>query len=254
MSETEPGAYVVLGATGSVGSALARRLADAGVPLLMAARNESALVELADSMPGSVVTRVVEACQQGEIEACLEAAVERFGSIAGVANCVGSILLKPAHSTSYAEWDDVLATNLTTCFSVVRAAGKVMRKSGGSVVCVSSAAAGVGTPNHEAIAAAKAGVEGLIRSAAATYANRGLRFHAVAPGLVQSKLTEKLWRSETAAAQSSEMHPLGRLGEPDEIAAAIEWLLLPGNSWITGQVLNIDGGLANLLPRRTLRS
>ena len=109
-------------------------------------------------------------------------------------------------------------------------------------------------PNHEAIAAAKAGIEGLTRSAAATYASRGIRFNAVAPGLVKSRMTEKLWNSEAAAEQSCEMHPLRRLGEPDEVAAAIQWLLHPGNSWITGQVLNVDGGLANALPRRTVRA
>lgn len=250
--ENKTAAFVVLGATGSVGSALARRLAGQGNRVLIAGRDETAVGLLSDELQAPSIC--FDASEENAIEQCLEQAALEFGEVAGIANCVGSILLKPAHSTSYAEWNELITTNLTSCFSVTRAAGKMLRTSGGSVVFVSSAAAGVGTPNHEAIAAAKAGVEGLVRSAAATYANRGIRFNAVAPGLVKSKMTRKLWESEAAAAQSSEMHPLGRIGEPDEVAAAIEWLLHPGNSWITGQVLSVDGGLANVLPRRTVRA
>ena len=122
------------------------------------------------------------------------------------------------------------------------------------MVLVSSAAATIGMPNHEAIAAAKAGIEGLVRSAAATYAGSSIRFNAVAPGLVKSKMTERLWNNETTASNSIQMHALGRLGEPDDIAAAIDWLLSTESSWITGQVLGVDGGLASVLPRRTVRA
>jgi len=126
----------------------------------------------------------------------------------------------------------------------VRAAGQLM--DGGSVVLVSSAAARIGLANHEAIAAAKAGIEGLTRSAAATYASRGLRFNAVAPGLLKTGLTRRLWENESAAAASAAMHPLGRLGEPEDVAGLIAWLLDPVNTWITGQVIGVDGGLADL--------
>ena len=252
MSQHSDGAFVILGATGSVGSALVRRLAEARRPFVAVARDEVELTSLVGDLGGEM--QLLDACVEGALENCIELAAEKYGHVAGIANCVGSLLLKPAHNTSYAEWNDILNTNLTTSFAVVRAAGKVMRNTGGSVVLVSSAAAGVGTPNHEAIAAAKAGVEGLARSAAATYANRGIRFNVVAPGLVKSKMTRKLWDNEAAAAQSREMHPLRRLGDPDEVAAAIEWLLDPANSWITGQVLAIDGGLSNVLPRRQLRA
>ncbi len=248
----EGNSYVIFGATGSVGSALARRLVADGNRVMLAARDPQLLSQLATELQSP--SQVFDATEEGAIEKCVEQATGELGGIHGIANCVGSILLKPAHTTSYEEWNHLLTTNLTSCFATTRAAAKALRSTGGSVVLVSSAAAVVGTPNHEAIAAAKAGVEGLVRSAAATYANRGIRFNAVAPGLVKSKMTTKLWESESAAAQSSEMHPLGRLGEPDEVAAAIHWLLDPGNSWITGQVLSVDGGLANVLPRRTIRA
>ena len=87
-------------------------------------------------------------------------------------------------------------------------------------------------------------------SAASTYASRGIRVNAVAPGLVKSNMTRKLWETPVAESTSIAMHALGRLGEPADIASAIEWLLQPANNWITGQVIGIDGGLATLAPRK----
>jgi NAD(P)-dependent dehydrogenase (short-subunit alcohol dehydrogenase family) len=121
-----------------------------------------------------------------------------------------------------------------------------MQKTGGSIVLVSSAAARVGLANHEAIAAAKAGVAGLCLAAAASYAARGIRVNAVAPGLVRTPLTAGITGNELALKASTAMHPLGRIGEPEEVAEAIAWLLDAKQSWITGQILGVDGGLATL--------
>ncbi|MFY8220997.1 MAG: SDR family oxidoreductase, partial [Pirellulales bacterium] len=126
---------------------------------------------------------------------------------------------------------------------------RLMKADGGSVVLVSSAAARIGLANHEAIAAAKAGLEGLARSAAATYARQRIRFNVVAPGLVRTPLTQGLVASELAEKASLAMHPLGRLGEPGDVARAIAWLLDPAQSWITAQVLGVDGGLADVKAR-----
>ena len=115
---------------------------------------------------------------------------------------------------------------------------------------VSSAAVMAGLANHDAIAAAKAGVIGLLRSAAATYAPRGLRVNAVAPGLVETSLTEQLTASDASRAASEAMHALGRLGRPEDVAAAVAFLLDPANDWITGQVLGVDGGLSSVRPRQ----
>jgi 3-oxoacyl-[acyl-carrier protein] reductase len=104
--------------------------------------------------------------------------------------------------------------------------------------------------NHEAIAAAKAGIVGLMLSAAATYARQRIRFNAVAPGLTKTPLTQGLVASELAEKASIGMHPLGRLGTPDDVARAIAFLLDPAQDWITGQVLGVDGGLASLKTRQ----
>ncbi|MGI8867238.1 MAG: SDR family NAD(P)-dependent oxidoreductase, partial [Rubrobacteraceae bacterium] len=119
-----------------------------------------------------------------------------------------------------------------------------------------SVAARVGLSNHEAIAAAKAGVAGLALSAAASYAGRGLRFNVVAPGLVETPMTANVTRSSTARQASLDLHPLGRLGEPKDIASALGFLLDPANDWISGQTFGVDGGLSALrpLPRRSPRN
>lgn len=239
--------FVVLGATGAVGSALTRLLADQGSHVVAGVRDLSKAAGLAEETGCHV--HPVEASDSATIDACVKAAVEKFGGVNGIANCMGSVLLKPAHTTSDAEWLETIAVNLNSSFAVVRAAAKAMRKSGGSIVLCSSAAAQIGLANHEAIAAAKAGVIGLTLSAAATYANRGIRFNAVAPGLVKSEMTTKLWETDEAAAMSSQMHALGRLGEPGDIARAIAFLLDPANNWITGQCLGVDGGLGSVLTR-----
>ena len=114
----------------------------------------------------------------------------------------------------------------------------------------SLAAARTGVPNHAAIAAARAGIIGLTRSAAATYASRGLRINAVAPGLVRTPMTERITENPSASKASEALHALGRLGEPDDVARMICWLLDPLQSWITGQVFGIDGGLSTVRSRR----
>ena len=170
------------------------------------------------------------------------------GEIEGVVNCSGSLLLKSAHLTTQEQYQDVINASLTTAFATVRAAGKYMNK-GGSVVLISSAAAMEGLANHEAIAAAKAGIIGLTLSAAATYASSNLRFNAVAPGLVETSLTQQLTSNETSRKFSESMHALGRLGKPEDIARAIVFLLDPANDWITGQILAVDGGLSCIRPK-----
>jgi len=114
---------------------------------------------------------------------------------------------------------------------------------------MASAVAQRGMINHEAIAAAKAGVVGLALSAAATYARYNVRVNCVAPGLIRTPLTASLTTNESTLRASVALHPLGRIGEPEEAASAIAWFLAPENSWVTGQVLAVDGGLSRLQPR-----
>lgn len=241
--------YAILGATGGLGSALARRLARAGHRLVLGARRADALAALGEEIGARTIQ--VDGSDFDGVDEFLEHADD--GTLAGVANCAGSLLLKPAHKTSHAEYVETLTANLTTAFATVRAAGRAFASRGGSVVLVSSAAASVGLQNHEAIATAKAGVAGLVRSAAATYAGQGIRVNAVAPGLMETPLTAPLMRSTASRDASLALHPAGRAGDPAEVADLMAWLLAEESSWVTGQVWGIDGGLAELKLRPVTR-
>jgi NAD(P)-dependent dehydrogenase (short-subunit alcohol dehydrogenase family) len=159
---------------------------------------------------------------------------------------VGSILLKPAHLTSIDEYREQVSKNLDTAFNTVKAAARPMMRGGGSIVLMTSAVARTGLKNHEAIAAAKGGVTGLMRAAAATYAGRGVRVNAVAPGLVESRMSSDILSSEAGRKQSAKMHALGRVGQPTDVAPAVCWLLNPETDWVTGQVIGVDGGLGTV--------
>jgi NAD(P)-dependent dehydrogenase (short-subunit alcohol dehydrogenase family) len=238
---------LVIGAAGGIGAAVARMIAAGGGSVYLAGRDAAKLAAIGGEL--GMPCGTVEASDPDAVDACADAAVAALGGLDGIVNCAGSLILKPAHLTTTAEWQATLAANLSSAFGCVRAAGRLLKAEGGSVVLVSSAAARVGLANHEAIAAAKAGVIGLVLSAAATYAKAKIRFNAVAPGLVRTPLTKGLVASELAEKASIGMHPLGRLGEPEDVARAIHFLLDPAQGWITGQVLGVDGGLADLRSR-----
>jgi NAD(P)-dependent dehydrogenase (short-subunit alcohol dehydrogenase family) len=226
--------YLVVAASSAIGQATCRLLQQAGHTLFTTARDASKITPDA----------TLDATDFDAVDAVFAQA----GKLDGVVNCSGSLLLKSAHLTSQQQYQSVIAASLTTAFAVVRAAGKYMGD-GGSVVLISSAAAMEGLANHEAIAAAKAGILGLTLSAAASYATSNLRVNAVAPGLVQTPLTAALTGNDAARKISESMHALGRLGTAEDVARAIVFLLDPANSWITGQVLAVDGGLSRVRPK-----
>lgn len=239
--------YLIIAATSDIGTQVAKSLHQKGHAIWLTGRQEDGGGGLAASLAASY--SVLDVADFVAVDQTFLAAKATLGSIDGVVCCAGSLLLKPAHLTSWDEYLSIIQANLTTSFAVVRAAGQYMPGTGGSVVLISSAAALKGIANHEAIAAAKGGVISLARSAAATYASANIRFNVVAPGLVVTKMTTQLTKNELGRKTSEAMHALRRLGTAEEIASAITFLLDPNNSWITGQVLAVDGGLSALMPR-----
>ena len=239
------GACLIIGGAGGIGSALARLLEEDGVPIVLAGRSEAPLHKLAEEIGARA--RVLDATNSDD----LKAVVAEEGPLTSAVNCVGSILLKPAHLTTDDEYEYAFAQNVKTAFNLVRSAAPAMRKSGGSIVLMSSCAASAGLASHEVIAAAKAAVEGLTRAAAASYASWNVRVNAVAPGLVDTSLSAHITKKDAALEASRSMHPIGRIGAPNDIARAIRFLLDPEADWITGDVLHVDGGLSNLRSRAT---
>lgn len=226
--------YLIIAASSCIGQAVTTALKAQGDTVFTTARDKTKI------NPDMILNAT-------DFDAVNEA-FQQAGTVDGVVNCSGSLFLKPAHTTSKEQYQSVMDASLTTSFATVHAAGHHM-KQGGSVVLIASAAALVGLSNHEAIAAAKAGIIGLAQSAAATYAGYHLRFNVVAPGMVDSPLTSQLIQNETMYQASKAMHALGRIGTPQDIAQAIVFLLNPQNNWITGQVIAVDGGLSRVRPK-----
>ena len=226
--------YLIIAASSCIGQAVVNALISQGDNVYTTARDNRKIEPnaLLDATDFDAVNKIFK----------------EAGPIDGVVNCAGSLLLKNAHTTSQDQYQAVIDASLTTAFATVSAAGMNM-KTGGSVVLISSAAALVGLANHEAIAAAKAGIIGLAQSAASTYANLNLRFNVVAPGMIDTPLTAQLISNALSLNASKAMHALDRIGTPEDIARAIVFLLDPQNNWITGQVLAVDGGLSRVRPK-----
>jgi 3-oxoacyl-[acyl-carrier protein] reductase len=239
---------LIIGAAGGIGSATVRSLAANGHRLFLAGRDRAALDALGGEVAAEGIT-TLDARDIAAVTSWVTDVAEQAGRIDGIANLAGSILLKPAHLTTPEEWDDTIATNLTSAFAVIRAAAPRMREHGGSIVLASSAAAQTGIANHEAIAAAKGGIIAMVRSAAATYGGSGVRVNAVAPGLTRARMTARMFDNEAQAEASRQMHALGRLGEPEDVASVVAWLLDPATTWVTGQTIGVDGGLGQVRTR-----
>ncbi|GJQ11711.1 hypothetical protein GpartN1_g3502.t1 [Galdieria partita] len=239
--------YVLLGGSGGIGTQLCHLLKRENTHIVVGSRSESKLAELSKAIPG-IETFPVDACDSKQVEAFVQFADERPGTLVGAANLVGSILLKPITATSEQEFKNAIETNLFTSFYFSKSIIKRMLKSpqGGSILHFTSAVALHGVANHEAIAAAKAGIVGLAMSSAATFASKNIRVNCVAPGLVDTPLAKFLTSNSQSLKASTAMHPLGRIGNPLQVAQLAAFLLHPENDWITGQVFPIDGGLSSV--------
>jgi len=165
----------------------------------------------------------------------------------GLVYAVGSITLKPFARISSEDFLNDYQLNVICAAKVIQQALKPLKNSGSSaIVLISSVAAQTGMGFHSSIAAAKAGVEGLTKSLAAEFSALKIRVNAVAPSLTETQLSASLLNTDDKKTASAKRHPLGKYGQPEDIASAIAFLLSEESSWMTGQIINIDGGMGNL--------
>lgn len=238
--------YLLVGGSSDIAIVTAKMLLQEQHKVSLLARDTSRLEELV-SMGATIIEG--DALDQESVRSAIEvASSEGDGKISGVAHFVGSIVIRPPHAMKIDAFEEVIRTNLTSAFLTLSLVGKSMLKSGGGrMVFTSSVAGSLGLVNHEAIAAAKGGVESMVRSAAATYAKRGIRVNAVAPGLTDTRMAASILRSDAMREASAQMIPLKRINQADEIASSIHWLLTGAPDNYTGQVMHLDGGMSEIL-------
>lgn len=236
--------YLLLGGSGGVGSALARTLTSRGETVHLFGRNEAPLHALASELGGAETT-CLDVMDAAALQAAVEAASGQDGGVAGLAYCVGSIVLKPLMRATEKDFLDAFRLNALGAALAVQAAAPSLRRAKGSVVLFSTIAAGSGFPNHAVTSAAKGATEALTRSLAADLAPE-VRVNCIAPSLLRTSLARSLTQNEVMAKSIAQLHPLPRLGEAEDAAALAAFLLGSESGWITGQVIPVDGGRSTL--------
>lgn len=235
---------LIYGGNGAVGSALARILAEEGYPLHLAGRNEEALEALGKELGASWTAGDVR-----EASFHKEVAKAAGKSLGGLVYAVGSINLKSLRRLEPVDYlEDFQLNAMGAALAVKENLGALKAAPGGSsVVLVSSIAARKGFPMHASLSMAKAAVEGLVVALGAELAP-GIRVNGIAPSILAgSSLSAGILKSEESLEAMAALHPLKRLGGPQEIAQLAAFLLSPKSPWITGQILGVDGGRSTLI-------
>ena len=237
---------LVTGARGGIGAEVVARLRATGHRVAAVGRDAASLASIEADAHVAADTTTPEGAA-----AAIAACREQLGSApVMLAHCVGSTLIAPLHRTSAAQYREVMRVNLDSAIYMLQAWVDAMRTAGlrGSAVLASSVVARIGVANHEAIAAAKGGIEALARSAAATYAPIGLRVNVVAPGLTETPMTAHMLRLDAMREGAGKQYPLGGIQTAAQVADTMVWLLSDGAARITGQVIAVDGGFTTVRP------
>ena len=231
--------YLIVGATGSIGSNLATQLYDSNKEVHLVGRNEDETKSLSEKL-GFTCT-IADVLEDGFVDKIKS----DIDDIKGIAYCVGSIDLKPLKISSESDFNKCMKLNLYSAVELIKGFQDSLKKNKGSIVLFSTVAAQRGFTNHSIIASAKAAVEGLAVSIAAEFAP-DIRVNCVALSLINSKIAQPILKNAALAQGIAKAHPLKRIGEGKDGAALAKFLLTEESSWVTGQVIAVDGGRSKL--------
>ena len=243
---------LVTGSSGGIGSAISRALARQGARLALSGSNPSKLrafrEELNDEFEhdnGDHVEITCDLSNTTQVEELVPAAIDTLGSIDILVNNAGITRDNLAMRMKDEEWDQVIAINMTSTFRLMRAAARPMMKAKfGRIVTITSVVGATGNPGQMNYAAAKAGITGMTKSFAQEVASRGITANCVAPGFIRTPMTAGLPDAQKEALNGR--IPMGRMGEGEDIGAAVAFLVSREASYITGQTLHVNGGMAML--------
>ena len=233
--------YLIFGATGSVGSNLAMQLSEANKEIHLIGRNEAELEKLSAEL----------GCDYTVLDILSEDIYENLKKnfedidLAGIAYCIGSIDLKPIKMTKKSDYMQSFNLNLISAIEIIRRASESLKQNKGSIVLFSTVAVRRGFTNHSIVSSAKGAIEGLTVSLAAEFAPN-IRVNCIAPSISKSKIANFILKNEKMADSIAKMHPLKRVGEGSDSASVANFLLSDNSSWITGQILGVDGGRSSL--------
>ena len=228
---------LILGATGSIGSSLAKKIVNDGGAVHLVGRDEVSLSALASELNYSSTT-----CYVFE-ENFSDKIMSDLGDtpLNGLAYCVGSIDLKPLKLTKKSDFMQSFNLNLISATEIIKSTSDNLKQNKGSIVLFSTVAVKRGFANHAIVASAKGAVEGLTVSLAAEFAPN-IRVNCIAPSLTKSKISNFLLKNQKIAEGIAKMHPLKRVGEGSDSSSVAKFLLSEESSWITGQIFGVDGG------------
>jgi 3-oxoacyl-[acyl-carrier protein] reductase len=235
----------VTGASQGIGRACALKLATAGTAVAVAARNQDKLNELVNEITasgGKVAAYALDVTDEGQVKASIKAAIAQFGKIDILVNNAGITRDQLVMRMKRADWDAVLQTNLTSAYLCTQqVTGSMLKQRWGRIINIASVFGQMGQAGQANYAASKAGLIGLTMAVARELGSRNITCNAIAPGFIETAMTEAL--GDEFKQNAAKQIPLGRVGSPADVANAVAFLASDEASYITGHVLNVNGGM-----------